>query len=136
MARTSTRKRESWQCASSDRKHHFELQVAPSPCGRPPAAQLPVLLLAVSAVAGDQTPRPSVAVLPTARSKNNPEVLEQRQRRLEELDARAAAMLAVAPGRPPAWPPERLAALDAHALAHGKRCIMWDDQGAGFFLVS
>ena len=26
--------------------------------------------------------------------------------------------------------------VDSHALLHGKRCILWDDQGAGFFMVS
>jgi hypothetical protein len=39
------------------------------------------------------------------------------------------------PGRKPDWNEERIMRMDRAALELGKRCIMWDDKGTGFFLV-
>lgn len=39
------------------------------------------------------------------------------------------------PGRPPSWDEERLLRLDRAALKLGKRCVMWDDSGGGFYLM-
>ncbi len=39
------------------------------------------------------------------------------------------------PGRKPDWDEERIMKMDRAALELGKRCILWDDKGAGFFLV-
>lgn len=72
---------------------------------------------------------------PRCRSKNNPEVLERRRQRVAQLDSQVADMTANNPGRVPAWEEARLMAMDRLALEQGKRCVMWDDQGAGFYLV-
>jgi hypothetical protein len=66
---------------------------------------------------------------------NDPAVLERRRQRVAALDAQVAASRARRPGRVPDWPPERLARLDRLALEAGKRCVMWDDAGAGFYLM-
>lgn len=66
---------------------------------------------------------------------NDPEVLKRRQERKEALDAAVKDMLARAPGRVPDWALERRMQMDRYCLEHSKRCIMWDDDSAGFFLV-
>jgi len=70
------------------------------------------------------------------RRKNNPEVLQKRKHRKEQLDAAVAHMQATNPNRLPMWSTERIMRIDRFALQHGKRCIMWDDAGSGFYLVS
>ncbi len=52
------------------------------------------------------------------------------------LDAEVKALQAGNPRREPAWAEERVMAMDRAALELGKRCVMWDDTGAGFYLVS
>lgn len=69
-------------------------------------------------------------------SKNDPAVLERRQRATEELDASVRRMVEHNPGRAPRWAPQRVMHMDRFCLQHGKRCVMWDDEGAGFYLVS
>jgi hypothetical protein len=68
--------------------------------------------------------------------KNNPQVLQKRQQHVEELNRQVQQMLQRNPGRVPCWEQQRLMHLDALALRQGKRCIMWDDEGSGFYLVS
>ena len=62
-------------------------------------------------------------------------MLEKRRQRVAQLDAEVARMTSTNSGRVPAWDTERVMRMDQAALALGKRCIMWDDAGAGFFLV-
>lgn len=71
----------------------------------------------------------------TSCRKSNPEVLEKRKQRVQELDADVNRMQSRNPGRVPDWDEERLMRMDKAALQHGKRCVMWDDTGAGFYLV-
>ncbi|KAL4423816.1 hypothetical protein ABPG75_001117 [Micractinium tetrahymenae] len=66
---------------------------------------------------------------------NDPEVLKRREERKKALDAAVEDMLARAPGRVPGWDLERRMYMDRFCLEHGKRCIMWDDEGAGFYLM-
>lgn len=33
------------------------------------------------------------------------------------------------------WSIEKVMDMDALCLKHGKRCVMWDDEGNGFYLV-
>lgn len=54
---------------------------------------------------------------------------------MAQLDAQVGAMTQRSPGRMPCWDDERVMRMDRAALEQGKRCVMWDDQGAGFFLV-
>jgi hypothetical protein len=63
-------------------------------------------------------------------------VLERRRQRVAALDAEVKSLQAGNPRREPGWDAERVMAMDAAALALGKRCVMWDDAGAGFYLVS
>ena len=70
-----------------------------------------------------------------ATSKNNPEVLEKRKQRIAALDSEIKRMQNDNPGRKPDWDEERIMKMDRAALELGKRCILWDDKGAGFFLV-
>lgn len=69
-------------------------------------------------------------------SINDPEVLKRRGERRKALDAAVKDMLARAPGRVPSWHRERRMQMDRVCLQHSKRCIMWDDEGSGFYLVS
>lgn len=67
--------------------------------------------------------------------KNDPAVLEKRGQRVEKLETSLKSLFENNHRRIPDWDVQRIEALDAMALAHGKRCIMWDDQGAGFYLL-
>ena len=69
-------------------------------------------------------------------SKNNPEVLAKRKERVAQLDNDIKRMQTHNPGKKPEWNEQRVMLMDRTALELGKRCIMWDDAGSGFFLVS
>jgi hypothetical protein len=73
---------------------------------------------------------------PFSCSKNNPEVLEKRKQRIAAFESEIKRMQTTNPGRTPNWDEERIMKMDRAALEMGKRCIMWDDKGTGFFLVS
>lgn len=68
-------------------------------------------------------------------AKNDPEMLAKRAARQAKLDAKVEHMMKTMPGRVPNWHPNRLMQLDRFCLEAGKRCIMWDDEGAGFYLM-
>lgn len=63
-------------------------------------------------------------------------MLERRRQRVAALDAEVKALQAGNRGRETTWDAERVMKMDAAALSLGKRCVMWDDAGAGFYLVS
>ncbi|PRW61039.1 hypothetical protein C2E21_0196 [Chlorella sorokiniana] len=67
--------------------------------------------------------------------KNDPEVLARRRKEQEELDAAVTHMLEHNPGRVPSWDARRIMQMDWFCLRNGKRCVMWDDQDVGFFLM-
>lgn len=62
-------------------------------------------------------------------------MLEKRAQKEAQLDAEVKSMLAAMPGRVPGWERRRVMLIDRYCLEEGKRCIMWDDDGAGFYLV-
>jgi len=62
-------------------------------------------------------------------------VLEKRKQRIAGLDSEIERMQNANPGRKPDWDEERIMKMDRAALELGKRCVMWDDKGTGFFLV-
>jgi hypothetical protein len=62
-------------------------------------------------------------------------VLEKRKQRIAALDSEIERMQNANPGRKPDWSEEKIMNMDRAALELGKRCIMWDDRGTGFFLV-
>ncbi|KAK9824355.1 hypothetical protein WJX72_009649 [[Myrmecia] bisecta] len=64
-----------------------------------------------------------------------PDVLERRQKNQDELKMRINHILQHNPRRKLAWDEHRIQELDKFALQHGKRCIMWDDEGAGFYMM-
>lgn len=51
------------------------------------------------------------------------------------MDTAVAQMMVKNPRRKPKWKYSRIEYIDAVALKEGKRCIMWDDSGNGFYLV-
>lgn len=94
--------------------------------------------------------------------KNNKEILEKRKQVTDDLDCKVTQIIRSAPGRVPAWNRERLLQasstawlglylqhlykwltslrifheqMDKFCLEHQKRCVMWDDEGDGFYLV-
>jgi hypothetical protein len=70
------------------------------------------------------------------RSKGDPKVLETRKKRVASLDDTIRRMQVQNAGRRPNWSEERILVYDRIALESGKRCVLWDDTGNGFFLVS
>ncbi|KAL6776784.1 hypothetical protein ACKKBF_B30895 [Auxenochlorella protothecoides x Auxenochlorella symbiontica] len=80
-----------------------------------------------------------MAVGPTSNvytaAKNNPEVLGRRRRRVEALESRMTQMVTENCRRRPSWPEEKIRQMDQHCRLNGLRCIMWDDEAAGFYLL-
>ncbi|RMZ53439.1 hypothetical protein APUTEX25_004927 [Auxenochlorella protothecoides] len=37
--------------------------------------------------------------------------------------------------RRPSWPEEKIRQMDQHCRLNGLRCVMWDDEAAGFYLL-
>lgn len=66
---------------------------------------------------------------------NDPKVVEQREQKIAAMNRDIERMKRQNAGRPPSWDDKRLMQLDRAALEFGKRCIMWDDSGAGFYYM-
>lgn len=62
-------------------------------------------------------------------------MLEKRKQRIAALDSEIKRMQNANPGRKPDWDEDKIMKMDRAALELGKRCVMWDDKGTGFFLV-
>ena len=63
-------------------------------------------------------------------------MLQNRKKHIAELDETILSMKLRNAGRKPDWDAEQLMLLDRTALELGKRCVLWDDAGSGFYLVS
>ncbi|BDA40553.1 hypothetical protein COCOBI_01-2060 [Coccomyxa sp. Obi] len=70
-----------------------------------------------------------------ASTNKNAEQSEERKQRNAEVNDKIRRILTENPGRKPRWSDERLRQMDRIALEQRKRCIMWDDEGAGFYLM-
>lgn len=72
---------------------------------------------------------------PYSALKSNVEVQRDREENRKRVDAVVHRMTTTNKGRVPDWDKTRLMQFDRMALEKGKRCIMWDDQKHGFFLL-
>eukprot|EP00242_Pyramimonas_sp_CCMP2087_P010479 CAMPEP_0198217816 /NCGR_PEP_ID=MMETSP1445-20131203/65970_1 /TAXON_ID=36898 /ORGANISM="Pyramimonas sp., Strain CCMP2087" /LENGTH=132 /DNA_ID=CAMNT_0043894633 /DNA_START=151 /DNA_END=546 /DNA_ORIENTATION=- len=65
---------------------------------------------------------------------NDPKRNEVHEKRNAEVAHEIERIRATMPRRDPKWTEERRLSIDKLALHHGKRMVLWDDAGMGFYL--
>ncbi|WPT11919.1 hypothetical protein PSENEW3n2_00005418 [Picochlorum sp. SENEW3] len=67
--------------------------------------------------------------------KNDPETVRKRQEKKKRLQNSVEKIIKGITSRKTVWAIDKVMDMDALCLKHGKRCIMWDDEGNGFYLL-
>jgi hypothetical protein len=61
--------------------------------------------------------------------------VRKRQEKKKRLQNSVEKIIKGITSRKTVWAIDKVMDMDALCLKHGKRCIMWDDEGNGFYLV-
>ena len=67
--------------------------------------------------------------------KNDPETIRRREEKKQRLNKGIQNVLNQIYKRKPSWNKSDILRMDMKCLRNGERCIMWDDAGAGFYMV-